>query len=192
MCDPPKPLPVTSLRDPETLLDRDAVSVESVTRTLDATRYEAQRERYDDIEGVVQLGVTDGDGRVLVQDWNGAGRWAPPGGTVDPGEDWLAAARRSAERLTGVSVDVDGAVLVENLRFERRDGSASFSAYGVSFVLSLAEPAPSFRRDPAVAPESRFADGDAELAWVATVPADANENHVDHVELFLRYAGGGD
>jgi ADP-ribose pyrophosphatase YjhB (NUDIX family) len=190
MSEPPEPSPVASLRDPEVLLDRDPVAVERVTRTLDADRYEAQRERYDDIEGVVQLGVTDGDGRVLVQDWNGTGEWAPPGGTVDPGDDWVAAARRSAERLTGVSVDVDGAVLVEDLRFERRDGSASFSAYGVSFVLSLAEPAPSFREDPAVAPASRFADGDAELDWVSDVPADANENHVDHVELFLRYAGG--
>jgi ADP-ribose pyrophosphatase YjhB (NUDIX family) len=190
MSEPSEPSPVASLRDPEALLDRDAVGVERVTRTLDADRYEAQRERYDDIEGVVQLGVTDGDGRVLLQDWNGTGEWAPPGGTVDPGDDWVAAARRSAERLTGVSVDVDGVVLVEDLRFERRDGSASFSAYGVSFVLSLAEPATSFREDPAVAPESRFADGDAELAWVTTVPADANENHVDHVELFLRYAGG--
>jgi hypothetical protein len=86
-------------------------------------------------------------------------------------------------------MDVDGAVLVEDLRFERRDGSASFSAYGVSFVLSPAETVPSFRADPSVAPESRFAGEGAELTWVATVPADANENHVDHVELFLRYAG---
>ena len=181
---------MASLRDPEALLDRDAVRVERVARTLDADRYEARRERYDDIDGVVQIGLTDGDGRVLLQDWNGTGGWAPPGGTVDPEADWAAAARRSAERLTGVSVAVDGAVLVEDLRFERRDGSASFSAYGVSFVCSLAEPAPSFREDPAVAPESRFAEGDAELAWVSTVPDGTIENHVDHVDQFLRYTGG--
>ncbi|QKG93284.1 NUDIX domain-containing protein [Halorubrum sp. SS7] len=189
MGDTPVPYPVESLRDPETLLDRDAVAVERVARGLDAESYEARRERYEDIDGVVQLGVTDGDGRVLLQDWNGTGEWAPPGGTVDPGEDWAAAARRSAERLTGVSVGVDGAVLVEDLRFERRDGSASFSAYGVSFVLSLAETAPSFREDPTVAPGSRFSGGDAELAWVSAVPDDTNENHVDHVDLFLRFAG---
>jgi ADP-ribose pyrophosphatase YjhB (NUDIX family) len=189
MPEPPEPFPVDSLTDPKHLLDRDGVAVDSVDRTLDADRFEARRERYENIDGVVQIGLTDGEGRVLLQGWDGASEWAPPGGTVDPGADWAATARESASRLTGVAVAVEGAVLVEDLTFERRDGSASFSAYGVSFLLSLAEPATGFREAPTVAPESRFADEDVALRWVAAVPDDANENHVDHVELFLRYAG---
>lgn len=179
---------VQSLSNPESLLDADAVPVESVTRDLDPEQFEARRERYAAIDGVVQIGLVDGDGRILLQGWDGASAWAPPGGTVDPGRDWVEAAREDIERLTGVAVSVDRAVLVEDLTFRRTASDESFSAYGVSFLASLDGDAEAFRAEPTVADGSRFADEDVALEWFAAVPDDANDSHVDHVETFLRAA----
>lgn len=174
-----------SLSDPEALRGRDDVPFEEVERELDEDQYEALRERYDAIDGVVQIALTTDDGRLLLQGFDGASSWAPPGGEVDPDQDWVEAARDSIERLTGVEVEIDDAVLVEHLTFRPEDDEETgFTAYGVSFSASLGDEDSEFARNPTLAidiPE----EYDWTFGWFDSVPEDANPNHVGHIELFL-------
>lgn len=174
-----------SLSDPESLRDREDVAFDEQSRSIDRETFEALRERYDAIDGVVQVGVTSDDGAVLL--WGPDG-WAPPGGDVEPGEDWAAAARRAIEELAGVSVDIDGPELVERIEFGVEDEADSrFPAYNVLFGASL--PDDTGPADVEVVDDldhPYFDDGtDLELAWFDEVPEDAHANHEDHVRLFL-------
>lgn len=181
---------IDSLADPTALLDREDVPVEATTRTLEAEKFEGLRERYDAIDGVVQIGLLDDD-RLLLQGWDGASAWAPPGGSVMPGQDWVTAARESMEALIGLDVRIEAIALLEELTFELADGDESFSAYGVSVTATLAEENDDYREafvdDPAIDSESPMADQEMALDWFTEIPDDANENHIDHIERFLSF-----
>jgi ADP-ribose pyrophosphatase YjhB (NUDIX family) len=181
---------IDSLPNPEELLDDEAIPVETKHRELDDEKFEALRERYDAMAGVVQFALTTDDGELLMQGWDGASEWAPPGGSVQPGEDWVAGAKRSAKKAFGVELDIDGVLLIEELVFQRADGNEEFSSYGVSFGASLADDDSEFLDDPSFPPESPLADEDMVLRWVTDVPEDINENHREHIEQFLAYAQG--
>jgi len=176
---------IDSLSDPEALRSRDDVPFESVERVLEREQFEALQERYDSIDGAVQVALTTANGRLLLQGFDGDSHWAPPGGEVDPGQDWVEAARDSIERLTGVDVEIGDAVLVEHLTFRpENDEETGFTAYGVSFTASLIDEDSEFARNPTFAidvPE----EYDWTLGWFDGVPEEANPNHVDHIEMFL-------
>jgi ADP-ribose pyrophosphatase YjhB (NUDIX family) len=176
-----------SLTDLDALRTRGDVEFLERTRALEQRKFEALRKRYQSIDGVVQVGVTDDDGAVLLV---GPDPWAPPGGNVDAGEDWAAAARRAIADLTGVAVTVDGVERVEETYFcLESDEDSRFLAPSVLFSASPAEEPGDFRADPTVASDlddPLYGDGeDVELAWFEEVPGDAHPNHVDHIELFL-------
>lgn len=176
---------INSLADPEAVLDREDVLVEATTRTLDPEKFAGLEERYDAIEGVVQMGLLDDEGRLLLQGWDGASAWAPPGGSVVPGQDWAAAARESMEALTGISVRITEIALVEELTFELAGGDDSFSAYGVSFTVTSDRLPEEFLDDPTFDAESPLAEEEMALGWFTEMPDDVNENHIRDVELWL-------
>lgn len=179
---------IDSLADPEELRNNDAIPVNTNRRELDDEKFEGLRDHYEGIDGVIQFAIATDDGELLLQGWDGASAWAPPGGTVHPDEDWVVAAERSATNRLGVEIDVDGILLIEELQFQRADGTEAFSSYGVSFGASVAESEDEFVESPEFPAESPFADEDMTLAWVTDVPEDINENHRGHIEQFLAYA----
>lgn len=178
---------IDSLPDPANLEKVDSVPVETVTRTVDTEQFEALRDYYADISGVVQVGITTTDDELLLQGSETDGQWAPPGGHVKPDEDWVEAAQRRMETQTGTGISIDGIELLEHLAFElESDPGTSFTSYGVSFRASLADPASSFREDPAIVEHPQLSEThDQTFSWFSSVPEDANENHVDHIELFI-------
>lgn len=176
---------LSPLTDPDALRDRDGVAFEERTRPVPDEKFEALRERYDAISGVVQVGLTRSDGAVLL--W-GDESAAPPGGSVAAGDDWVASARELMESLTGQRVEIDDALVLEVTRFAREsDGTATFPAPSVHFGASLADPDPGFVDDPSV-PENfehpMFEDR-PHVRWFDEVTEAVDENHAHHVELYL-------
>lgn len=172
------------LTDPEALRDRDDVEFVESTRAFPDDQFEALRERYQTIDGVVLVGVTTDDSVLL---W-GDDDWAPPGGNVGPDEDWTAAARRHAEDVTGRDVTVDGPVAVEYNEFHREgDETDSFPAPVVHFELSLPDADDAFLDDPTIPAdaENDLIEEDTRLAWFDGVPDDVHPEHERHAELYL-------
>jgi hypothetical protein len=179
---------IDSLSDPEELVDNEAIPVNTNRKELEDEKFEALRERYEGIDGVIQFAITSDEGELLLQGWNGASEWAPPGGETRPGEDWVVEAERSADAVFGIEIDVDGVLFIEELQFERADGTEAFSSYGVSFGASVAADDDDFVESPEFPDESPFAGENMALTWVREVPPDSNENHREHIEQFLAYA----
>lgn len=181
---------VDPFADPGTLRDRDDVAVEADERDLPPEKFDALRERYEQLAGVTQFGITDGDGAVLLA---GEESYAPLGGNVRPDEDWVAATERAASALfDDVDVRVDRAAQFERTTFRHADDpDQSFPADSVLFEGSVVadDPtdvdaflaAPSFAADL----EHPMYGDDADLAWFDAVTDDVHENHVQHVESFL-------
>lgn len=189
MTDAPTPTteePTTDeLYDADALRDHDGVVVEERERPMPDEKFEALRERYDAIAGVVQVGLTNDDGDVLL--W-GEESAAPPGGSVGDGEDWMAAARDAMEALTGQRVRVDAPLMLEVTYFHREgDPEERFAAPSVHFAASLVDPDSEWVADPA-APEDyenpMFEDR-PHLQWYSEVGDDVDENHAHHVDLYL-------
>jgi 8-oxo-dGTP diphosphatase len=57
------------------------------------------------VAGVV---LRDADGRILLLRRRGEGTWGLPGGGVEPGESWAAAALRECREETGWDATIDG------------------------------------------------------------------------------------
>ena len=178
---------IESLANPETLRGRVDIPDREVRRTLGGQAFDGMRGHYSGIDGVVQVGITTDDGRLLLQGSAESGGWAPPGGSVRPGEDWVEAARRAMEKQTGVEVRVDTVELYEHLVFEHEDDTGRrFTAPGVSFAASVVDAPPGFLDDPDILNHPQLPeDHDQTFAWFETVPDGARENHVEHIELFL-------
>jgi ADP-ribose pyrophosphatase YjhB (NUDIX family) len=175
-----------SISDPEQLRDREDVAVVEGERTFGREQFYALRRRYGAIEGVVQVGITNDEGEVLL--W-GNEEWSPPGGDVEKGEEWASAARRTMEELLGVSVRIDGVERVEFTDFcLEGDEDERFRADTVFFEASVVD-APGFVADPTVPEDMEhkyFPDPEeVSVAWFDEVTEDVTENHAEHVRLFL-------
>lgn len=117
--------------------------------------------------------AVDPEGRVLLvlRRWDPfTGRWALPGGYVEPGEDSRTAAARELAEETGVRVRADELVLIGTYDAPGRDprGPVSTDAY--------------LTRVPA-GTEAVAADDAAAVRWVA--PADALRDGLafDHADI---------
>ncbi|MFB6139599.1 MAG: NUDIX domain-containing protein [Halosimplex sp.] len=165
------------LRDPSTL--RDDPGVEYVeTRTTDGAD---AFEYFDEVAGLVAVGVTNESKAVLLMD--GPHGWRLPYGHVDAGADWAARAAAIAETLTGVETDAAEVLRVTEVTHELRS-DADRTATSHDAVLGV-EPVSG---EP-VAEDPTFGEWtDLELAWFDEVPDDAYHAHgdaVDDIEYFL-------
>lgn len=174
---------IETLTNPESLFD-SSVPCEEVHRELPPENFEAARSHYDNIDGVVQIGITDPDGRVLLMGSPEDGEWAPPGGPVEPGADWVGAARMTMENQTGTEVTIEETVLLEELIFHEEGSEERFSSHGVSFRASVEDE--TFIEEPTLVEHPHLPeDTDETFEWFDSVPEDAHENHIEHIELFL-------
>ncbi|MFC6952504.1 hypothetical protein [Halorubellus litoreus] len=181
---------VESLADPEALHEREDVPYEEDERDLPAEKFEALRERYEQLAGVTQFGITNDDGGVLLA---GDESYAPLGGNVRPDDDWVAATERAASALFAVDVRVDHPTMVERTVFRHEDDpDRAFVADSVLFEASVV-PTDDGRVDSFLATPSFVDDLDhpmyggdeTTLAWFDAVTDDVHENHRGHVERFL-------
>lgn len=175
------------MNNPQSFFDQEGIITREETRFFEQETFEALRERYDVIDGVVQVGVTTNKGQVLLM---GPDEWSPPGGDVESGEDWDAAARRAIMDLTGETIEIDTPELIERTIFRSEDEDESrFEAYVVTFRASLTDNETNFIDDPQIADDldnKYIEDGDAvELGWFGEVPEDVHPNHEGHIQLFI-------
>lgn len=173
------------LHDADALRDRDDVVVEERERPMPDEKFEGLRERYDATAGVVQVGLTNDDGDVLL--W-GEEAAAPPGGSVGDGEDWVAAARGTIEDLTGQTVSIDDPLVLEVTYFHREgDETERFPAPSVHFAASLVDPDDEWVANPSVPDDfdHPMFDDRPTVRWYSAVTDDIDDNHAHHVEHYL-------
>lgn len=160
------------LTDPRTPCDADGVEFRELTHQVDPAELEAT----PDPDSHVAVGVT-GDRGVLLMD-DGDHGWTLPAFAVEPGDDYLAVARREFEALTGVAAAVESVERVRRHRYHPADATDADGAPGSADAATGADDAVTVwnvvvRATPAdpdalAAPESRETGTD--LAWFDGVP----------------------
>jgi 8-oxo-dGTP diphosphatase len=93
-----------------------------------------------------------------------AGRWAPPGGRVEPGETARDAAVRELREETGLAAEIIGDVGIREV--ESRDGDGTPTLFAIAVFVAVAGPKEPIPGDDAA--EARFVprDGAAGLDLV--------------------------
>ena len=164
-----------SINNPKRLVKSNSVLFKEITRSFRADKFYGLQKRYQSIDGIVMFGIVNKDEEVLLQ---GPKNWAPPGGAVQPDEDWAAAARRIAQNETGNKITVDKPVLVEKMNFQLKNNSAThFSAY----ILHL-------RASPATNQWELSDEASTTFQWFNNVPANAHPSHERHIKLYLSHS----
>ncbi|AHG05090.1 hypothetical protein HALDL1_02310 [Halobacterium sp. DL1] len=165
---------LTELTDPESLLNRDDIDVceESVAVPSEAF------EHYAAADGVSVVGVTNDDDAVLL--WTDPDHgWLLPAAPVEPGEDYVVAARGVVERLAGVAVDVTGVERVRRVEYaadEAGDDRETTVYYVVFGARGGDDPL------PVEPPGTDESDAD----WFAHEPDDLHgEDEASDVRLFV-------
>lgn len=162
-----------SVDDPARLIANTDVSYSETSRTFRKAKFEGLKQRYSTIEGIVMVGIVNNNGEVLLK---GPGNWSPPGGAVQPGEDWAAAARRVIRQQTGTQIYIERPVVVEEMCFQQKgDRDKQFSAYILHFRARLADE---------VAGTSTIESLDS-FSWFNNIPEDAHPNHTSHIKFYL-------
>lgn len=162
---------IDTIANPETLAQSDSITLELTVRTFRKTKFEGLRKRYQTIEGVVMVGIVNNKDEVLLK---GPKQWAPPGGSVQPGEDWATAARRIIKQQTGNPVAITIPVLVEKMIFRNKNNDEDqFSAYILHLQATFIEEPDSINQQP-------------DFKWFSNVPPNAHPNHIKHIQLYLQ------
>lgn len=164
-----------SLLDPEAFRDVDDVAFDEETLVLEAGAFESTRR---DVDSHVAVGITDGDGRVLL--WNdGSHGWTLPAFPVDAGDDLAETARRGVRDLLGVDVELSRPERVRRVEFrpEEDDGRRA-EMYNVVFPATVVD-------DAQIPDEPVGDDPDASLRWFENAPDDQDDALADDVRLFL-------
>lgn len=163
-----------ALTDPETLRQREDVAF------VDAPPEDHQNhfEVYESIAGMAIAGVTDDDGRLLLLEHERVDLPALSYTQVDPGEDFVAAARAIVETGTGIEARIDDPLRVRRCTY-RSEGGEETTGYDVVFAASPVG-------DDGIDPE---AGHDWRAAWrdPATVdlPDEEDNDVLNDIRLFL-------
>ncbi|MFT4885117.1 MAG: hypothetical protein ACI8U4_002637 [Natronomonas sp.] len=165
-----------SLHDPEQLRDREDVPFDEETHVLGREKFEATRENVD---SHVVVGVTNGEGEVLLVD-DGSHGWTLAAFPADPGEDWTATARSGAEELTGVSISLEEPVRARRVDFRLEDDEErQLSMYNVVFRASPVD------RRPVASAETLEDTEISDIGWFAEVPDEQAGEVAEDIRLFL-------
>lgn len=121
----------------EKVVDRDDVRFETVVEHLDADEFDRARERSRTIAGGVAVAIREA-GRVVLVENEWMDGYGLPGGGVEPGEDWPAAAAREAREETGIAVEVERPWQVHR-QFYEHDGRRCGPDHTVFYLASPAD-----------------------------------------------------
>lgn len=130
--DPEKPATADEFRlaDPTSIEDRDDITVTATTE-----KHETEDHCGVDSEGDVVVAVRNSDGELLLMRNDEFGIAVLPHGTVDPGQDWAAAAREDIEAVTGVSIALDSVDVIRHVdHIVEGDDEPHTSTYRVIFT----------------------------------------------------------
>ncbi|ELY58755.1 hypothetical protein [Natronolimnohabitans innermongolicus] len=161
--------------DPESLRERDAVAVDTETRTVTQAEFETAR----DLESRLTLGVVTEAGELLFVA-AGARGWTLPAVPVDPDAEWTGVARRALESLTGRRLQVAEPIRLRRVEFRQEDSpNRSHTTYD---VLARTKPVPG----RPVADEPTIDGEDVEdLVWLTDAPEDASDGLAADVRAVL-------
>lgn len=163
------------MNDIDPLFGRDDLRYVEETIELDSPEFErvsaAAEEGWEYTAGAV---VYDDRGRVALVRNGWSDGWIPPGGSVEPGEEFEAAAAREVREETGLVVDVEEPAVVSEQTFVH-DGEAVVGHY-VLYAAYAAET--ELDEDPGVPGETIEA-----VDWFDEVPEDAMDR--ERIEAVL-------
>lgn len=95
-----------------------------------------------DVRSVAGVVLRDKDGRVLLMRRSGEDTWGIPGGGLEPGESWTAAALRECREETGWNARIDGLLGIYSdpaTQMHRYPGGALRHFVGVVFLATAIE-----------------------------------------------------
>jgi hypothetical protein len=173
---------------PDRVADHDATSVETETQDVSSDRFDGLRARFDGVDATVQV-LLRADDAVLLETFDGANGWHPPGGELVPSESVADGASRVIENLTGLAIRVDHPVSVTRTTFREADGDRSFTNPSVTIAASPVDATNTsehpLRPDPTHDVHPDPATVDLRLDWFETIPDDVNPNHRKTIEAVL-------
>jgi len=121
------------IRDPETLRDEPGVEFREQERVVDEAEFETVAEGAESQSGLVVVGVTDPEGRLLLVDSEYVEGWTLPNGPVGVDDDWAIAADRWTQDALGFSVDIGAPKLV--IRTETRSAASDDTVVGYTLAF---------------------------------------------------------
>lgn len=164
------PLDALDIASPATLLDRGDVSVDDRDEPVE---HEHHADLYDPLAGMAVVGVTDADGRVLLQIHRSEPFAVLPHAPVEPGENWAERSRAAVTETAGIRIHIDGVRRVKRRRYTWPDDDAVTTGYQVFLDASpVGAPTP--------APPDEVA-ADWEVGWHETVPVPATDENAETV-----------
>lgn len=177
---PASPIPDHGLSDPRAFAENAGVPFESRTFTHDTADHPEAGSA-----GLAVVGVTDRGGALLLLVQPSADHAVLPHVTVEPADDWAAAAREHVEALTGLDVAVDAVRRVRRVEHvvAGEDGPRE-TTHHVVLAGAVAGAAPTTT--------GLCEDNDWEVGWHRTPPVDleaaarpGEQTAHDDVRLFL-------
>lgn len=165
-----------SVTDPEALADRNGLEIRQRTFT-----HESREHCEADAAGRAIVGVTDEDGRLLVQVNREIDCAVLPNDTVGLDEDWATVGRHSVEERAGISVTLDSVERVRRVEHVVEGESTSqLTTHHVVFGASVASPETSL--------DGLCEDNDWEIGWYDELPVEVDDDGtgvIDDIRLFL-------
>lgn len=164
---------IDELTDPGTLTDREDVEHREETRTVGPGGLDP----WEPIDGVVVVGVTGGDGDVLLVDLDDRHGWALPHGPVRPGQDYVDAGEQFVKHHAGLDVEVTHPERVRHVEYQRVDDAGRTT---VDFLVVAARPATDTEGNDAAVLDS------PDVGWFDAIPDDVTDgDQSEDVRLFL-------
>lgn len=154
------PIPHHGLSDPQAFAENAGVAFESRTFTHETADYPETGGA-----GLAVVGITDDEGALLLLVQPTAEHAVLPHATVDPDDDWAAAARAHVEALTGLEIAIDG---VRRVRRVEHVVSGEDAPRETTHHVVLAGSVPG----SAPTTTGLCEDNDWEVGWYRTAPVD--------------------
>jgi hypothetical protein len=153
----------TDLTDPSRFADDPAVDVQARSQGVD----EEHLERYESVEGLAVVAVTDADGRLLLERPEEAPVWLLPHSTVTAVQTYDDVAVTAMRLHTGLDVSLDGVFRVRTVDVHLEDDpSRETRTHEVVFAASMVDP------EQTVDEDALAEHGIDEVDWFAEPPAD--------------------
>lgn len=157
---------IESLTDPETVRDRDDVSVHELTETVDGRTFDL----IDDLGNRTPIGLRNEDGEVWIMKESAEGAWTIPSIPVEPDEDYAKAGKAGVEAYTGIEITLDALEGIWHFEATHQETGETTTRY---FVVYSASPVQEDADRSIPTAEVSHEDRPAASGWVSELPAAA-------------------